>query len=56
MKNTITKAIIISTYNWPEALELAVKSIFKQTVLPNEIIIADGLPSKYGTNFLRPLF
>lgn len=34
-------SIIISTYNWPEALKLCVESIFKQTTLPAEIIIAD---------------
>lgn len=33
--------LIISTYNWPKALELALKSVIQQTVLPNEIIIAD---------------
>lgn len=34
-------AIIIATYNWPEALTLCVRSIFQQTQLPDEIIIAD---------------
>ncbi len=34
-------SILISTYNWPGALELCLLSILKQTVLPNEIIIAD---------------
>lgn len=34
-------SLIFSTYNWPEALELCMKSIFAQTVLPTEIIIAD---------------
>jgi len=33
--------LLISTYNWPEALNLVLKSAFKQTVLPDEIIIAD---------------
>lgn len=34
-------SLIISTYNWPKALELSVKSVWHQSVLPNEIIIAD---------------
>jgi glycosyltransferase involved in cell wall biosynthesis len=34
-------ALLISTYNWPEALDLVLKSVLNQTVLPNEILIAD---------------
>ena len=34
-------AIIVSTYNWPEALELSVRSMLCQTIPPDEIIIAD---------------
>ncbi|MBU0946765.1 MAG: glycosyltransferase, partial [Proteobacteria bacterium] len=34
-------SLIITTYNWKEALELSVRSVFKQTHLPSEIIIAD---------------
>ncbi len=41
MKAKITSSLIISTYNWPEALELVLKSILTQYVFPNEIIIAD---------------
>ena len=33
--------LIISTYNWPEALELVFKSVLQQTVYPSEVIIAD---------------
>ena len=33
--------LLISTYNWPEALELVLKSVTLQTVIPSEIIIAD---------------
>ena len=33
--------LIITTYNWPEALLLVLKSIKKQSVLPDEIIVAD---------------
>lgn len=34
-------SLIISTYNWPEALELCLKSVAKQSIIPQEIIIAD---------------
>lgn len=34
-------SLIISTYNWPEALELCLKSVLQQSVLPGEVIIAD---------------
>jgi len=34
-------SLVISTYNWPEALELVLKSILNQTKAPNEILIAD---------------
>ncbi|MWB94790.1 glycosyltransferase [Flavobacterium sp. GA093] len=33
--------LVTPTYNWPEALELLLLSTLNQTVLPNEIIIAD---------------
>ncbi len=34
-------SLIISTYNWPRALELSLESIREQTILPNEVLIAD---------------
>jgi glycosyltransferase involved in cell wall biosynthesis len=34
-------SLITLTYNWPEALELLLLSILNQSVLPNEVIIAD---------------
>ncbi len=34
-------SLIITTYNWKEALELSILSVFKQVQLPSEIIIAD---------------
>lgn len=38
-KKTVT--LLISTYNWPEALELVLLSILAQTRMPDEIVIAD---------------
>jgi hypothetical protein len=34
-------ALLISTYNWPDALEVVLKSVMSQTHLVNEILIAD---------------
>ncbi|TCK66738.1 hypothetical protein DFQ05_2012 [Winogradskyella wandonensis] len=34
-------SLIIATYNWPEALELVLKSVVNQKTKPTEVIIAD---------------
>ena len=34
-------ALLLSTYNWPEALEMVLLSILKQSCMPDEILIAD---------------
>lgn len=39
-------SLIISTYNWPEALELVLKSVLFQVISANEIIIADDGSTK----------
>jgi glycosyltransferase involved in cell wall biosynthesis len=39
--NTFTTALLISTYNWPGALELVLMSALRQTIMPDEILIAD---------------
>ncbi len=41
MKSFPSCSMIVSTYNWPQALELVLLSIKKQTLLPDEVIIAD---------------
>ena len=41
MKKLPTCSLITPTYNWTEALELLLSSVLKQSVLPNEVIIAD---------------
>ena len=33
--------LLVSTYNWPAALALCLRSAFSQTQLPDEIVIAD---------------
>ncbi|MCM4154561.1 glycosyltransferase family 2 protein [Gramella sp. AN32] len=37
----MNNALLISTYNWPDALHLVLKSVEKQSVKPDEILIAD---------------
>ncbi|WP_268122086.1 glycosyltransferase family 2 protein [Roseivirga pacifica] len=34
-------SLVIATYNWPKALDLVLKSVLNQTLLPGEIRIAD---------------
>jgi len=34
-------SLIISTYNWPQALDLCLNSVTKQSYIPDEVIIAD---------------
>ena len=34
-------SLVITTYNWPEALSLVFESIKNQTILPDEVVIAD---------------
>lgn len=34
-------SLVISTYNWKEALGLCLLSVTRQTVIPTEVIIAD---------------
>ncbi len=33
--------LIITTYNWPEALELVLESVKNQVTYPAEVIVAD---------------
>lgn len=44
--------LLISTYNWPEALELIFKSIKIQSLLPDEIAIADDGSSQETKNLI----
>lgn len=47
--------LIISTYNWPEALELVLLSVLQQSRIPDEIMIADD-GSKEATKQLIDSF
>ncbi len=46
-----TTSLIISTYNWTEALEVVLISVQNQSILPTEVIIADD-GSDYRTKLL----
>ncbi len=39
-------SLIISTFNWPEALQLVLNSVLNQKQLPNEVIVADDGSTK----------
>jgi glycosyltransferase involved in cell wall biosynthesis len=45
-------SLIITTYNWPEALFLVLKSVKNQFILPDEIIVADDGSSKETANVI----
>ena len=55
MKNNdqITVSLIVSTYNWPESLELCLNSITRQTRMPDEVIVADDGSSKPTTELIK---
>ena len=41
MKGHTRITLVISTYNWVEALERVLDGVRQQTVLPDEVVIAD---------------
>ena len=62
-KDKINSTLIITTYNWPDALELVLESVKNQVILPTEVIIADDgstnetkqLIESFQNNFPVPL-
>lgn len=59
----IKTSLLISTYNWPQALELVLESVLLQQVMPDEILIADdgstpetkALIDRYRPKFSIPI-
>lgn len=53
---TFTKcSLIISTYNWPEALKLCLLSVREQSILPDEIVIADDGSTYVTTELIEAM-
>lgn len=46
-------SLIISTYNWPKALELCLKSVAMQKTMPNELLIADDGSGEATKNLIE---
>jgi glycosyltransferase involved in cell wall biosynthesis len=59
----VRTSLLISTYNWPEALELVLLSVLRQRQLPDEVVISDDgsddrtrqLVGRYQAQFPVPL-
>ena len=45
--------LLISTYNWVEALKRVLEGVARQTVMPDEIVIADDGSREDTTDFIR---
>lgn len=41
MENNLPASLIITTYNWPDALRLVLQSVLEQSLKPDQVIIAD---------------
>lgn len=52
-KNKPKVSLIIATYNWPEALDLCLSSVALQTVLPDEVVIADDGSKEATTTYIQ---
>lgn len=46
-------SLIITTYNWIEALNVTLQSAMQQSILPNEIIIADDGSGQETMDFIK---
>ncbi len=49
MKTTL----LITTYNWPQALDITLRSVENQSVKPSEIIIADDGSGEETRNLVK---
>ena len=46
-------SLIITTYNWPEALLLVLKSVEEQSIRPDEVVIADDGSKEETINIIK---
>jgi len=49
----MTCSLIIATYNWCQALELVLISLSRQTILPDEVLIADDGSTKETNDIIK---
>lgn len=54
-ENLLRVSLLVSTYNWPEALELLLLGVFRQSCLPDEILIADDGSDNRSLDLLESL-
>ncbi len=52
-KHKVRPSLIISTYNWPEALNLVLRSVLRQSIMPLEVIIADDGSGKETADLIE---
>lgn len=50
-----TCSLLISTYNWPSALELCLMSVMRQSLLPDEVLICDDGSGEETRNLINSL-
>ena len=48
-------SLIVTTYNWPQALEICLNSVLRQTALPKEIIVADDGSREETINLVKKI-
>ncbi len=48
-------SLVLTTYNWPSALELVLASALRQTTLPGEVIVADDGSTEETAGVVRAL-
>jgi len=46
-------ALIIATYNWPQALQQTLRSVANQTIMPSEVFIADDGSDERTANLIQ---
>ncbi|MDX1477597.1 MAG: glycosyltransferase family 2 protein [Saprospiraceae bacterium] len=48
-------SLIITTYNWPQALDMVLRSVLRQSVMPDEVVIADDGSTESTAEVIRAL-
>ncbi|WP_333808221.1 glycosyltransferase family 2 protein [Flavobacterium sp.] len=53
MNKRPSSSLVTPTYNWPQALELLLLSVKRQTILPDEVIVADDGSKPETTELIK---